>query len=298
MSNSPHGGTDAAQPAPPAPRLRIGLHVSKEQDLATFAKALAWFGDVRLIMDAQDLTESLDVDLVVAEVGGVDLLELGRLRTCRASNPDVPLLLLGRGVSGNIGVELVRLLGDDILLLPTDDENALFRKVERLLIGSRLPAFDEAYLAPLRLGHGDAGQERRRVIRADVPQVWRTWAIVEDLPSRPCIRIGDLSVPQADALGGLMLLADKPTAKALLQDVGGFSVGSKLRLTVTLFGDDKPLSLQARVARIPNPREGGVYPLGVQVGFANDADLTRFARFWTACLLQTRREDGALHTSA
>lgn len=295
MIETPQGGKDAA---PPTPRLRIGLHCSQEQDLARFSRLLGWFGDVRLIMDAQDLAGPVDVDLVVAEVGGVDLLELGRLRSCRGENPDVPLLMLGRGLTGNICVELVKLLGDDLLLLPLQDDNALFRKVERLLIGGWQPAFDDAYLSPLKPIARPTGHERRRVVRADVPEVWRTWAIVEDLPGRPCLRIGDLSAPQADAPGGLMLLADKPTAKALIKELPGFGRGASLSLTVTLFGDDQPMEVVATVARIPNPREGGVYPLGVQVEFGGDGDRTRFARFWTACRLQNRREEGALRKAA
>ncbi len=295
MIESPKGGTDAAQPAP---RLTIGLHCTRERDLAEFARVLGWFGDVRLIMDSDCLNERLDVDLIVTELGGVDLLEVSRLRKCRAENPDVPLLMLGRGVSGNIGVELVRLLGDDILLLPVPDENALFRKVERLLIGGWMPAFEDSYLAVLKASKLPSGEERRRVIRADVPDAWRMWAIVEDLEDRPCLRVGDLSAPQTDAPGGLMLLADKRTARTLVKEVDGFGKGSSLDLTVTLFGDDKPMSLKATVARIFKPRPGGVYPLGVMVEFEGDADRTRFARFWTACRLQNRREEGALRRAA
>ena len=192
MIESPKGGTDAAQPAP---RLTIGLHCTRERDLAEFARVLGWFGDVRLIMDSDCLNERLDVDLIVTELGGVDLLEVSRLRKCRAENPDVPLLMLGRGVSGNIGVELVRLLGDDILLLPVPDENALFRKVERLLIGGWMPAFEDSYLAVLKASKLPSGEERRRVIRADVPDAWRMWAIVEDLEDR----LGDVGHALGDA---------------------------------------------------------------------------------------------------
>jgi len=297
VSDTPEGDGESEVP-PPTPKLRIGLQCTDEEELATFVRSLGWFGEVRLILDPDDLAGPLEVDLLVAEVGGVDLLELDRLKTCRAANPDAPLLMLGRGVSANLAVELVRLLGDDILCLPSPDPDTLFRKVERLLIGSWQPVLEAAYLQALKPVKVPSGHERRRVIRADVPEVWRTWAVVENLSGRPCVRVGDLSAPQADAPGGLMLLADKRIAKALVKELHGFGRGAKISLSLALYGDDSAIPLTATVARIPNPREGGVYPLGVTVQFDVEKDLTRFARFWTACRLQSRREEGAIKSAA
>ena len=57
--------------------------------------------------------------------------------------------------------------------------------------------------------------------------------------------------------------------------------------------EELPIAVKATVARLPKP-VGADYPFGVQVDFASDADRTRFARFWTACRLQNRRDRGEL----
>lgn len=225
------------------------------------------------------------VDLLLAEVRSGDPDVLPALAGCRRDHPDLPVLLLGHGLTPDLAVEVVRLHGDDLLSLPIERPGELLRKVERLLGGVEGPTLEAGWLQPTGRETPRPASERRRVFRADVPAGWRAEARLIEA-SRPLLaRVVDLAISRGSWPGAIRLAVGRAEARALVQDrlLPSWGRGARIRVELDLEGLPAAIPVRCRVIRLPRPTSPDHCCFIVRYMTERALDEEQLVTFWTRC---------------
>lgn len=212
--------------------LQIGLVGASTPVLDACRDALACVGRGVLVTDvaSTEALSELDMLLLVVEPPHVEgVRRFGRMREVA---PQLPVLVLARGLDVDHAVELVKFGAVDLLELPAS-KRALARKIERALRGTTSLTIESPVLAPLAaITRSVSFSNNRSCFRARVPERLAVRVIVSGINAAMRATLVDLSLPSDDGPAGVCVLVDlvAPTSSAR-----GMT-GASLQLFIEAFG--------------------------------------------------------------
>lgn len=274
-------------------RLTIALRLRNPKEADEADETLrSFYRVIRLGAGTTSFPTNLDADLLAAEVDPTDAAALSALASFRDLHPEIPVLLMARDLDVDLGVELVKLLGDDLLSLPVRRERELRLKIERLLLGRQGPALERSLLTSALPGRSTTGSERRRAHRAAVPAGWQALARIEGA-SRPVLaRVVDLTIELPDWPGAMRMALGRQTAEAMLAGklVPEWGRGVRHPFVLTLEHAPRELPIEAQIVRVPRPTAANEFPFVVQYKAKRAKDSEELVLFWTRCQAASVRE--------
>jgi len=273
-------------------RLTIALALRETEESNAAAEALQTLYRVRRPRDAETVPPDLEADLLAIEVDPKDTKGLSAVARFREAQPDVPILLLGRNLDVDLGVELVKLLGDDFLSAPVQRMRELKLKVERLMLGRDGPTLERPVLRSLIGQNHKSESEKRRAHRAGVPPGWQALARIEGTRMPVLARLMDLTIALPDWPGAVRLALSRQTASAIVQErlIPDWGRGARFSAAFTLERSNRELTLDLHVVRMRKPTKANEFPFVARYATRSEKDNEELILFWTRCQAAGVRE--------
>jgi DNA-binding response OmpR family regulator len=224
--------------------------------------------------EAPTAVDPFDAELVLLTFARVVQHGLGHVKRIRDNCHGCPLILLAErddvATNGRALADMV----DGIISLPTT-LNRLRQKIALLLrLEVELIAQDTALDAKSSLDE----QERRHGMRADIPAVAYATVTLGEAGQRRSMRIVDLSLRQAEWLGGMLLApTGGPRGRRAPPPL---EAGQVLPVRIHLPDLDEDITGSARIVAAVRPSEVSQQAIAIQYDLGASGDSDALTKYW------------------